>query len=422
MGEAEATEQSAESPKPKAEETAGAPKEAPKKPPNKRKTSFTDSWLAKGNVRKPVQSWSFAGCWNEITQMSDTGIFSPILRILLNYGQILGLLAYVKNGSFENTSTGKLLNSFSFLNVFSFHFFVDFFETIDCSIGASVYGKTAITMMMPPFLILFIGIEVLIFKIFMKGVGFSQFLRGSMFGCMIMYTSIISSVLSNMTPTDEIAGETYMHRDTSVVYGDATGLIAGSVVYAIAFGFGLPILILVLFSRNIKKAQSTEAATKVRLTFGFLTKGYLAEYFWWELVVLTRRILCIIAVVSTKDVAVQTVFLTFIIIAFTVLHVIHSPLNLGFLNLYEFVNLCCLVLSAFATLVAYGAPDNDTLVETAGGLFLLAQTSFLLTTVFVFYVLIRVIKTKMHTAGVLASALPATMFKGVISEGIGSVA
>ena len=33
-------------------------------------------------------SWNLAFCWHEITQMKDTGVFSPILRILLNYGQV----------------------------------------------------------------------------------------------------------------------------------------------------------------------------------------------------------------------------------------------------------------------------------------------------------------------------------------------
>ena len=53
-----------------------------------RRNSFTDDWVAKGNTRKPIQSWNIAYCWHEITQMKDTGVFSPILRILLNYGQV----------------------------------------------------------------------------------------------------------------------------------------------------------------------------------------------------------------------------------------------------------------------------------------------------------------------------------------------
>mmetsp|Transcript_7233 Transcript_7233/g.14462 ORF Transcript_7233/g.14462 Transcript_7233/m.14462 type:complete len:1084 (+) Transcript_7233:531-3782(+) len=390
--------------------------------PKPRRNSFSDDWIAKGNTRKPIQSWNMAFCWHEITQMKDTGVFSPILRILLNYGQILGLLSYVKNGSFENTSTGKLLNSFSFLNIFSFHFFIDFFETIDCSVGTTVGGKTAITMLMPIMLVGLVGLQVLLMRLCVKNVGFNQFLRGSMFGCMIMYTSIISSVLSNITPTDEINGEVYLHRDTSVKYEDAMGWITVSVFYAACFGFGLPVLVLFVYTRRMKKSLSPEQQTATRLTYGFLTKGYLSEYFYWELVVLCRRILCIIAVVSSKDPQVQTTFLMLIILVFTVLHVFNAPLNLGFLNLYEFINLACLILSNFATMVAYGSPDNSTLTETAGVLFVGTQSIFLVATLFVFYTLLRVIRTKMAAAGILSSALPAMMFKGVISEAVASVA
>ena len=57
-----------------------------------RRNSFTaqveGDWIAKGNTRKPIQSWNLAFCWHEINQMKDTGVFSPILRILLNYGQV----------------------------------------------------------------------------------------------------------------------------------------------------------------------------------------------------------------------------------------------------------------------------------------------------------------------------------------------
>ena len=349
-------------------------------------------------------------------------VFSPILRILLNYGQILGLLSYVKNGSFENTRTGKLLNSFSFLNIFSFHFFIDFFETIDCSVGTTIGGKTTITMLMPVMLVLLCGLVVFVMKLCVKNMGFNQFLRSALFGCMIMYTSIISSVLSNITATEEINGQVYLHRDTSVKYDDAHGWIAASVLYAACFGFGLPALVLYIYTRRIKQSLSPEQQTATRLTYGFLTKGYLNEYFYWELVSLSRRILCIIAVVSSKDTQIQTTYLMFIILFFTVLQVFHAPLNLGFLNLYEFINLSCLILSNFATMVAFGSPDNPTLVETAGVLFVAAQCIFLLATLFIFYVLLRVIRSKMAAAGVLPSALPAMMFRGVMSEAVASVA
>ena len=132
------------------------------------------------------------------------------------------------------------------------------------------------------------------------------------------YTSIISSVLSNITATEEINGQVYMHRDTSVKYEDAQGWIAASVLYAACFGFGLPALVLYIYTRRMKQSLSPEQQTATRLTYGFLTKGYLNEYFYWELVSLSRRILCIIAVVSSKDTQIQTTYLMFIILFFTV--------------------------------------------------------------------------------------------------------
>ena len=84
-------------------------------------------------------------------------------------------------------------------------------------------------------------------------------------------------MLSNITATEEINGQVYMHRDTSVKYEDSQGWIAASVLYAACFGFGLPAMVLYIYTRRMKQSLSPEQQTATRLTYGFLTKGCAAR-------------------------------------------------------------------------------------------------------------------------------------------------
>ena len=124
------------------------------------------------------------------------------------------------------------MRSFSFLHVFSFTFVVDVYETIDCGMGTSVWGKTTIIAMMPVVLVAMMTLLILVLKVCSPSFGFKEWARCAGFGSMIMYTAVISGVLANLTPTEEVNGKRYLQRDTSIEYDSAGGVQAFSICYA----------------------------------------------------------------------------------------------------------------------------------------------------------------------------------------------
>ena len=132
------------------------------------------------------------------------------------------------------------MRSFSFLHVFSFTFVVDVYETIDCGMGTSVWGKTTIIAMMPVVLVAMMTLLILALRVCSPSFGFKEWARCAGFGSMIMYTAVISGVLANLTPTKEVNGKKYLQRDTSIAYDSAGGVQAFSICYAGADIFHTP--------------------------------------------------------------------------------------------------------------------------------------------------------------------------------------
>ena len=153
-------------------------------------------------------------------------VHTQVLRILINYSQITGLLSFVSSREFDESAGGKIMRSFSCLHVFSFTFVVDVYETIDCGMGTSVWGKTTIIAMMPVVLVAMMTLLILVLKVCSPSFGFKEWARCAGFGSMIMYTAVISGVLANLTPTEEVNGKRYLQRDTSIEYDSAGGVQA----------------------------------------------------------------------------------------------------------------------------------------------------------------------------------------------------
>ena len=186
------------------------------------------------------------------------------------------------------------------------------------------------------------------------------------------------------------------------------------------FGLGFPFLLLFLYRSGLKNSKTDEDMKNTRLKYGFIAKGYSKEYFWWELLVLIRRVACIFAVVTTNDPSTQTTFVLFIIFFYTVLHLKNAPYAYGFLNMYEFVNLLCLQFSVFAQSVAYASPDNTMLNLLAATVFLACQIVFLLTTISIYFCLAGVIRGKMSAWAATSNSLPAFFMK--LLAGVGMAA
>lgn len=382
-------------------------------PPSVRRASSAISMMKDSGLKRfPIQPWDMMGIWKELQSVNDLGMFSPLMRTILNYGQIVGLLTFVQTGKLSDSSAGKLMGSFSFLQVVSFGFMVDFFETIDCSIGQDPWGKTYTSMLIPVGLWAAIGIFILTVKVFVPQIGLGEFIRSVCFGSMVVYTSVLRSVLENVASLTVEETE-YMRRDTRFEIGTEAqrGLAAGSILFCVAYGVGLPILIVSLYYRGVTGKKDPAQVAKAKQFFGFLVKGYHPEFYWWEVTVLMRRCLCVLAVVLSNDVIVQTSIIMFIVIMSIAFHSAAAPLTTGFLNFFEYLNLFCVFLSTFSTLVAYAGEGNQQLIDFAAAVYLGTQLCFFMVAIVFLVRILATVKNKIMGLAVAGSSMPVLCFR-----------
>ena len=96
--------------------------------------------------------------------------------------------------------------------------------------------------------------------------------------------------------------------------------------------------------------------------FGFLFEGYRAKMFFWEFVVLLRKVLFLAVALFWADAFLQSIVALFVIIASTVLHLICWPYEQEYLNVVELLTLLSLFsLVSLSLLLWYiHVPGNDT--------------------------------------------------------------
>ena len=68
----------------------------------------------------------------------------------------------------------------------------------------------------------------------------------------------------------------------------------------VVWGFGIPLMIYLLMSKEKEKLNTT--AAKIR--FGFLYNGYKLSNYYWEIVIMYRKIFCLIIAVFLKKIGI----------------------------------------------------------------------------------------------------------------------
>lgn len=153
------------------------------------------------------------------------------------------------------------------------------------------------------------------------------------------------------------------------------------------------------------------SGTKRTYHFGFLVKGYHREFFWWEYTVLTRRFLCCLIVsLSVRDPFLTASLIAVIFIISIHFHLLYTPYSVAFLNLLEAANLCCVLLSTTANMVAYGTRD-EAVIEYAAAIFLATQCFFIILIVITVYVIIHARVEGSTGRSITLSTLPALVAK-----------
>ena len=246
--------------------------------------------------------------------------YSPVMRIILGYTQLIGLLSLIGEGALARSAAGRsarrtlahyartrapqhihtlsmslhtsltpgrayegirpytlqftlrrLMQSLDFLRFVSFGFFLEMFSLIDCSVSQEMLGKTISTMVVPLVLALFVGLFCLLWKAFVPNVGQGEYVRAMSFGGIVIYSAVIQKLVSNYASVS-VEGTDYARHDTGIEFESDghTSLMIGSIFYAVTYGLIGPAILLIMYYRGMKARKGALKS----YYFGFLVKGY----------------------------------------------------------------------------------------------------------------------------------------------------
>ena len=356
----------------------GHPPEGAPDPPRGRNSSFTHHAII--SETDHVKMWQMRSVISEFRRTKDTGLFSPLVRSMINYAQLVSLFEFESIIALAKSSILELLRKLdSVLNVLSFQWAMDVFETGSCTVGKSMLNRTFISMCVPFLISLTIFFLAMLWKLWIPRRGFSEWINASVFSFVCTYTAVLKSVLSNLE-TIRVAGVSYSTRDTAyeMQSGSMPFITAFSVVYAILVYAVLPgFIIFGLYGRSQRHLSSWRTQLHGRLLYGFISKGYRESTFWWQFVTLMIRFAATLIAVTTTNKLNRSAGLTSLLLISLMLQMTVNPYSKGFLNVIECVNLTCLVVSGFACCLAAGSitsvESNDFMIEYAVSLYCFAQ-------------------------------------------------
>ena len=330
-------------------------------------------------------------------KVADIQVLSPIMRIFINYFAIASLMGFMIEEMSE-TDVAKMLRQFiPVANFVSFEFFMNVFESLDCSITSSLWGKKAVVILVPVLFAMVLFIGVVLTSVIIPNVGKAEFLRGLSVGQMVLYTPTVKALL-RLYKSVEVEGVKYVEADTSVIFGETDGhggLMAFSAAYLVVFAAGIPIAITAMYKR---RGGSTSADAKAM--FGFLSKGYRDQWFFWELLVILRRLVCICAVVFGGYGYVKATLLVIILAIALIAHLETKPYGSALLNFYETASLTTLIASAMAGVLTLGDKTGGSLDELGTVIFTLANIIYLILVVVMLAVVLKNVGTKVAAATV----------------------
>ena len=116
------------------------------------------------------------------------------------------------------------------------------------------------------------------------------------------------------------------------------------------------IIIFMILKRNKRNLFDYKTEWK----YGFLFKGYKTKYYWWEIVIISRKMLlvCILTVLSSLGVSIQC-FLIFILFSFYIyIHVKWNPFLRRELNTLETLSMGNIILLIYCAVFISSASTN----------------------------------------------------------------
>ena len=168
----------------------------------------------------------------------------------------------------------------------------------------------------------------------------------------IAYIKTAKAVMA-VFATETIEGVAYLKSEIGTrAYTDEHKIaMAVAVVYTIVFILGVPIATGYIYFLN----RDRMAHRHIRATFGFLFEGYRPKVFYWELVVLLRKVLILAVALFWDDAFLQSIAACFLLVASIIIHVACMPYEDMFLNVAELASLVALTMLVLLSMMLWYA-------------------------------------------------------------------
>lgn len=111
-------------------------------------------------------------------------------------------------------------------------------------------------------------------------------------GMFLVHPTVVSSSFSAWSCNELDTNEFWLIKDYSIqcwTDGHIAWAFNLSLPMIILWGIGVPTIIFIMLLRNKSQRQTVD----FRLKFGYITNGYRGEMYFWEFVILYRKILII---------------------------------------------------------------------------------------------------------------------------------
>ena len=170
----------------------------------------------------------------------------------------------------------------------------------------------------------------------------------SVFICYIRTAKAIMAMFS----IENINGVAYLKKEIGTKAYTQQHFVAISIasIYGFLFIFCVPVSAMYIIFAN----RASFKTRKVQAAFGFLFEGYRPKMFFWEFLVLLRKVVILGVSLFWEDAFLQSIVALFVLVVSIVVHMACWPYEEQFLNVAELCSLFCLfTLVALAVLLWY---------------------------------------------------------------------
>ena len=179
-------------------------------------------------------------------------------------------------------------------------------------------------------------------------------------GVFLSYIKTSKGIMA-MFSTESIEGKAYLKQEVGTpAYTDQHRLaIAFAIFYGGVFVIGTPVAALYTLYLNRDRLNHR----RIRSSFGFLFEGYRKRMFFWEFVVLLRKVLILAVALFWEDAFLQSIAGLFVLSISIIVHMACWPYEETFLNIAELASLFSLFTLVVLSILLWYARQRSSSFE-----------------------------------------------------------